>query len=65
MTIKTLYLGDATFTTLYLSPSKFESYARDLLLIHQYRLEVYKRTKSGVAWELAYRASPGYLLEVC
>lgn len=56
--------GDEKFTTIYLTPSKFESYARDLLLIHQYRLEVYKRAKSGTEWELAYKASPGHLLEV-
>ncbi|XP_078490146.1 DNA mismatch repair protein Msh2 [Ciona intestinalis] len=61
--VKELGKKDAKVPTVFLSQLNFESLARDLLLVMQYRLEVYRQL-SNRKWELAYKASPGNLNEV-
>lgn len=44
--------------------NKFESAVRELLLVRNYRVEVYVRSATGNAnWNLEYRGSPGNLLQ--
>uniref|UniRef100_H2YRN8 DNA mismatch repair protein Msh2 n=1 Tax=Ciona savignyi TaxID=51511 RepID=H2YRN8_CIOSA len=56
-------LGRKGVPSVFLSQLNFESLARDLLLVMQYRLEVYRQLPNR-KWELAYKGSPGYLNEV-
>nr|CAB3264028.1 DNA mismatch repair protein Msh2 [Phallusia mammillata] len=49
--------------TVYLGKLNFESLARDLLLVLQYRLQIYALGQNN-EWSIAYKASPGNLIEV-
>lgn len=49
------------FVTLY--KNKFESAVRELLLVRNFRVEVYVRRSTGSDWKVEYRGSPGNLLQ--
>ncbi|KAI8121235.1 DNA mismatch repair protein spellchecker 1 [Lucilia cuprina] len=46
-----------------LSKTNFELAVRELLLVRNYRVEVYVRRSTGGEWQLEYRGSPGNLLQ--
>ncbi|XP_048577460.1 DNA mismatch repair protein Msh2 isoform X2 [Nematostella vectensis] len=61
--VKYLGTGDHKVPSVVLSKMNFESTCRDLLLIRQYRIEMYrsKGGKNSSAWELVAKGSPGNL----
>ncbi|CAF3906552.1 unnamed protein product [Rotaria sordida] len=56
--------GNKPLETIYVSNKQFEDILRKLLLIKQYRVEIWKKTqKTSNDWTLAYHGSPGNLTQ--
>ncbi|XP_023017290.2 DNA mismatch repair protein spel1 [Leptinotarsa decemlineata] len=59
------YMGDSPkLGYVCFNKSKFESFVRELLLVRQYRVEVYvKASQKSNDWQLEYKGSPGNLTQ--
>jgi len=53
--------GNKKMLSVALSKLNFEKFLRDLLLVKQYRIEMYAKKSSANQWELTDKASPGNL----
>eukprot|EP00123_Amoebidium_parasiticum_P014198 comp22389_c2_seq1/m.33400 comp22389_c2_seq1/g.33400 ORF comp22389_c2_seq1/g.33400 comp22389_c2_seq1/m.33400 type:complete len:920 (-) comp22389_c2_seq1:572-3331(-) len=61
--IKYFGAGDKGIPYVCVSPMMFDSTLRSLLLVRQYRVEVYSKEGKGSNWELLKKGSPGNLQE--
>lgn len=59
--VKIIGSGDKKTESLALNKNQFETLVRDLLLVQQYRVEVY--AGRGNEWSLEYKGSPGNLAQ--
>lgn len=59
--IKTWTSGDTKLETCYVKNNNFEALLKDLLLVKQYRVEIWKKNSKTYEWTLHNHGSPGNL----
>ncbi|XP_064405343.1 DNA mismatch repair protein Msh2-like isoform X2 [Halichondria panicea] len=63
--IKLFGAGNHTLQSVSLSKAHFEAFLRDLLLVKQYRVEVFRRANNDQSsWKVEFKASPGNLQQL-
>lgn len=62
--IKILGFGVKKLESVALNKTHFENFARDLLVVKHYCLEIYVQNGGKNGWEVQYQASPGNLTQV-